>query len=855
MFRRLTVVSLSFLFIAASIIADTYWVPIAGHTAGAGGARWQTDLAIVNACAVPLPVEIQLNTAEGSHTKAFVISAGAHQFLEDVVGDMVSTDAIGALRIRVEGTMAIDARTWDASGADRNAQPQATLTSADGFGTGSRLVLPLLAQNAQARTNIGVLNMGDDQAEVSIELRDANGGAIGSYELEIAPGQVVLDLRPFFDRFSRNGLPRAYAVVTVTSGSLVYPFASVVRPGGVSDSVEPRAISECPDSTTVQLDPTFIPQFTGSLVVPPVMMPDADSVARTDYSIAAREFMQQLLPEGFPSTRVWGYGRAGDSSSFHYPAFTIEATVNKPVRVTWINDLVDENGGFIPHRLPVDTTMPWANPPGPPDGNDDGPFAPYGGPVPIVSHLHGAHVESHSDGFPQAWFLPAANDIPEGYFKHGTNYGGVAEAPEGAAIFEYTNDQRPTTLWYHDHALGMTRLNVYMGLSGFWLIRDAFEQSLGLPGPAPAIGDAPGKRHYEIPIVIQDRTFNTDGSLFYPASREFFDGYTGPYVPETEVHPVWNPEFFGDTIVVNGRVWPSLDVEPRLYRLRLLNGSNSRFLILKFDREGIPFTQIGADGGLLSGAPVVRDDILLAPAQRADVIVDFSGLAPGDRVTLLNLGPDEPFGGTFDFEPANPATTGRVMQLRVVARTNDGIAGSIPATLPVLDPLTSTLPSRDLTLNEMVATADEIPVEALLGTADDGGLEWRAAVTEKPHLGDTEIWRILNLTVDAHPIHLHLVQFEVLDRTPFDAEEYAEAQANWLACGKCGAKPQPDDFITGATRQEEPWESGRIDTVIANPGEITRIAATFDLAGLYVWHCHILEHEDNEMMRKYEVIP
>ncbi len=859
--RRTYLFALCLLLVSGLLSAETYWIPIAGHTAGIGGAQWRTDLALVNACAVPLPVEVQLNTGDRLYTSSFVIAGTGQRVMEDVVGEMVDSDATGALRIRVDGTLGIEARTYDASATGRPGQPQGTLVAEDGFDAGSRVVLPLLAETNTVRTNIGVLNMGVSPANVSIELRDADGAIAGTYALVVFHGQVVLDPRPYSARFSRSNVANGYAIVTVVSGSQVYPFASVVGPGRVPVTVAPRAVDPCPDATTLPLDPTFIPQFTRSMVVPPAMTPDADTATRTDYSIAVREFMQQVLPDGFPSTRVWGYGRAADplpapgvASSFHYPAFTIEATVDKPVRVTWINDLVDQNRNFIPHRLPIDTTFPWANPPGPPDGNDDGPLVPYDGPVPVVPHLHGGHVADHSDGFPQAWFLPDAANIPNGYQRHGTNYGSAVPAPEGAAIFEYSNDQRATTLWYHDHALGLTRLNVYMGLAGFFLLRDSFEQSLGLPAPAPSIGEAPGTRHYEIPIVIQDRTFNTDGSFFYPGSRAFFDGYTGPFMPETNVHPVWNPEFFGDTIVVNGRAWPALDVEPRLYRFRFLNGSNSRFLVLRFDREGIPFHQIGADGGLLSGAPAVRDQLLLGPGQRADVIVDLRGLSAGERVTLLNLGPDEPFGGTYDFEPANPETTGRVMQLRLVALTSEGTAGSIPSVLPLVQPLATTLPSRDLTLNEMVGTAEEIPVEALLGTADDGALEWKAGVTERPRLGDTEIWRILNLTVDAHPVHLHLVQFEVLDRTPFDAEAYAEAQQTWLACGKCGAKPRPDDFITGPARQEEPWESGRIDTVTANPGEITRIVATFDLAGLYVWHCHILEHEDNEMMRPYEVV-
>jgi FtsP/CotA-like multicopper oxidase with cupredoxin domain len=522
-----------------------------------------------------------------------------------------------------------------------------------------------------------------------------------------------------------------------------------------------------------------------------------------------------------------------------------------------VNDLVDDPGSaspmFLPHILPVDQTLHWANPAGAMDGHNMDPM-PYTGPVPIVTHLHGAHVPSNSDGYPEAWYLPAASDIPEGTAVRGSYYDSVHPAPAGAAVFEYPNDQRAMTLWYHDHSLGLTRLNVYAGLAGFWILRDDFEDSLDLPGPAPRLGDAPDTRYYEIPIVIQDRSFNTDGSLFYPDSRAFFDEYAGPYVPETQVPPIWNPEFFGNTIVVNGRTWPYLEVEPRLYRFRLLNGANSRFLILEFDQE-LSFHQIGNEGGLLPGQPLVLDELLLAPAERADVLVDFSAFKPGDAITLLNGGPDSPFGGlpVAADELSNPETTGQVMQFRVVDRTDQGNAGTIPTTLPPIEALATTLPARDVTLNEKMYEAADIPIEAQLGTVAEGPLDWDDDITENPLVGTTEVWRITNLTEDAHPIHLHLVHFQVLDRIPFDREAYMEAQAEYLAQG--GTPPDPLSFATGAPVAPYPWEAGWKDTVVANPDMVTRIIATFDLSGLYVWHCHILEHEDNEMMRPYFVRP
>jgi bilirubin oxidase len=473
--------------------------------------------------------------------------------------------------------------------------------------------------------------------------------------------------------------------------------------------------------------------------------------------------------------------------------------------------------------------------------------APYTGPVPIVTHLHGGHSTQESDGYAEAWYLPAADNIPAGFATEGTWHDAfktqfqdqhdVTWEP-GTAVFQYANDQRATTLWYHDHTLGMTRLNVYAGPAGFYVLRGGpNDKVIGtLPGPAPALGDPPGKKYYEIPIVIQDRAFNADGSLFYPDSREFFDEFAGPYIPESDVSPIWNPEFFGNTMVVNGRTWPYLEVEPRRYRFRLLNGSNSRFLILKFNDAALSFWQIGSDGGFLP-APVQLSQLLLAPAERADVIVDFSALPTDAEVILQNLAPDEPFGGGepgVDFEPADAATTGQVMQFRVVPATGaDNTTPPELLTLPALTPLGPADNTRQLSLNEEPSKFPGFdgPVEAELGTVDGAGnpvhLGWDKPVTENPALGATEVWEIHNFTEDAHPIHIHEVQFQIVDRQPFEGEPYPP----------------------------ESNETGFKDTLIAYPGEITRVKAKFDLPGLYVWHCHILEHEDNEMMRPYFIGP
>jgi bilirubin oxidase len=417
----------------------------------------------------------------------------------------------------------------------------------------------------------------------------------------------------------------------------------------------------------------------------------------------------------------------------------------------------------------------------------------------------------------------------------------------GTAIAHYGNEQPPATLWFHDHTLGMTRLNVYAGPAGFYLLRGgASDLPDGvLPGPSPRLGDAPGTPVYEIPIAIQDRSFSANGSLTYPASRAEFDGFAGPYIPESDVSPIFNPEVFGSTMVVNGRTWPYLEVEPRRYRFRLLNGCNSRFLILKLASDplaprpvasALPFHQIGADGGYLP-AVATHDAVLLSPAERADVVVDLTGLAVGTELYLINEAPDEPFGGGtpgVDFEPANPETTGQVLKLVVVPPTGEDASLPIDQlSLPAATDLGPVTATRRLSLNEEMSHELEGvgPVEAQLGLVDEAGqpvpLDWDDPITEMPTLHAVEVWELHNFTVDAHPIHIHELQFQVLDRQPFD----------------------------GPTRPPAPGETGLKDTVIAFPGEITRVKVRFDHAGLFVWHCHIVEHEDNEMMRAMRIVP
>ena len=654
----------------------------------------------------------------------------------------------------------------------------------------------------------------------------------------------------------------------------------------------PAALAAIPGGT---LDPTTVPKFVTPMLIPPVM-PKAATITMPGgkpadyYEISMKQITEQILPASYPMTTVWGYGSVNGAGSknplliHNAPSLTIEAQWKRPVRVKWINDLRDGNGNYLPHLLPVDQTLHWANPPGGEAGRDTRPTfdetpGAYTGPVPIVTHVHGAvGVADDSDGYAEAWYLPAASNIPAGYAAEGTWYnffkskaaGSYGVAWDlGSATFQYPNHNRASTIWYHDHALGMTRLNVYAGPAGFYIIRGGpagdktvLDSRSGktavLPGPAPMDGDKfpSNKTYYEIPIAIQDRAFNEDGSLFYPDSREFFDGATADdpgFIPDTDLSPIWNPEFFGNTIMVNGNTWPFLNVEKRRYRFRFLNGCQSRFLILDFSNiPGVEAWQIGNEGGFLA-APVNltatnNNQLLMGLAERADLIVDFTNVPAGNYV-LANIGPDEPFGGgepPDDFDQADPNTTGQILQFRVVpAVAPDPTTPPQFLVLPAIAPLPAPARTRKLALLEQASQYWDGPAEAMLGTVDADGNPvhkmWADEVTENPSLGDTEVWELYNGTADAHPMHIHEITFEVVNRQGLVVNEDGESE--------------PPFRLVGDPTPREPWENGLKDTVVSYPGQVTRVQAQFNSPGQFVWHCHIVEHEDNEMMRPYRIGP
>jgi spore coat protein A, manganese oxidase len=419
-----------------------------------------------------------------------------------------------------------------------------------------------------------------------------------------------------------------------------------------------------------------------------------------------------------------------------------------------------------------------------------------------MTHLHGGFVAGDSDGNPAV--------TPNGF-----GFG------ETQTVF-YPN-QRPENpaalMWFHDHGLGATRLNVFAGLAAGYILRDQFDTGTE-PNPVGIPGGA-----YEIPLVIQDRQFNPDGTFLYPVSA--IPGVT------------WIGEYFGDTMLVNGKVWPFLNVEPRLYRFRILNGCNAR--ILNLDIGGTPMWQIGAEGGMWD-QPVPVSSLILAPAERADVLIDFSGRANA-TLLLRNSKPPKPV-----VTPA-PSLT-QVLQIQVGRTVTAPGPTTIPTTLPGgrAALLPTPIRTRFITLNE-------IGVDTPGWFLNLDGVRF-GLPGPTPVVGTVEDWVYINMTGDTHPMHTHLVTHQVVGRTPFDVAAY---QAAFGGPNGVPGGIDPTPFALGPMQPADPEERGFKDTTKVNPGFFTTIRARFDLpAGVtapqtYVHHCHIVEHEDNDMMQAFTV--
>ncbi len=494
------------------------------------------------------------------------------------------------------------------------------------------------------------------------------------------------------------------------------------------------------------------------------------------------------------------------------------------------------------------------------------------GPVPLVPHLHGAEVQSFSDGGPDAWWTYNGIVGP----KYSTSGALSTTAPMvggfASAVYDYPNAQNPTTSWYHDHALGMTRLNVMSGLAGYYVLKDpAAAAPIATPAANGADFDQYMTQHFqygvnEIPLAIQDRSFYANGELWFPTAGI-----------NPTIHPYWMPEFFGNTIMVNGKVWPNLNVTQGVYRFRVLDGSNARFYTLAFSNK-MPFTVIGTEGGYLQ-QPAIVTSLTIAPGERYDIIADFSAVPVGTKIIMTNSA-KAPFPAGAK---ADPQTTGQVMQFTVAgtaaapgtALNNIGATTvpQYPATLNPTLPVgvfpalpAATLPRRYITLVEIMGPAGPQMVTM-------NGVTFRGTTTETPKNGTIEEWVIINLTADTHPIHTHLASFQLVSRQPLQAAKYFK---DWMALNGNQMLPFPNTYaptplppiayLQRAPTAPLPTEMGWKDTVQMYPGEVTIIRIRFtqqDGAAYpfdptqgpgYVWHCHIVDHEDNEMMRPYKVV-
>ena len=514
-----------------------------------------------------------------------------------------------------------------------------------------------------------------------------------------------------------------------------HSMAGMARPAAVA-SKRPVHKPLLVDRLEKFVDPLPVPPIAKS-VNAPAHAAGAPARAATTYRLTMRQVPVHVHRD-LPPTPMWSYGET-------VPGPTIEARSGQPVHIEWGNELQ------VKHFFPIDHTLHGAG--------ADQPE------VRTAVHVHGAKVPPQYDGYPEAWQKPGQSV---------------------QAIYPLKQDA--ATLWYHDHAMGIERLNQYAGLFGFFLIRDEAEDKLGLP-----------KGKYEIPLAFADRLFSADGSLYYPDSGD-------------DAAP-WVPEVYGDAMLVNGTLTPYLDVEPRAYRFRMLNAANSRTFVFSLSNHQ-SFHQIGSDQGLLV-APVEVNQVQLSPGERADVVIDFSHAA-GQRITINNL-------------------SWELMQFRV-RQAAGAAAQPLPQALRIIErvPASVAVKTRLMILREYM---DREPKRMLMLL---NGTRWHEPVTERPELDSTEIWSFANTTADIHPIHLHLVRFQVLDRQSFDADEY-------LLSGKLNYRGVP----TLPPMTERGWK----DTVQTYPETVTRIIVRFEgYVGRYVWHCHLLEHAANEMMRPFEVV-
>ena len=735
--------------------------------------------------------------------------------------------------------------------------------------------------------------------------------------------------------------------------------AGLALAGKISLTGASVAAAPKPPLAQTQVPGNKIPQFVDPL---PLLSVGGGSIETLvagagEITLNMLEFQANAMPStfvpanGLPYTGTWVFGyRVGPTAA---PASAVNTNVGPvivairgvPAQIRYVNNLTANN---IHWRDWIDQSLHWANPTVPQEpmmtgmvGNPNK----YMGPVPAVPHLHGGEVPAVIDGGPEAWYL-SDEAIPGTWTAHGPAYYTKAGAAPNEAIYRYPNTQEAAPAWFHDHLLGATRINAtFAGLAGAYPIIDP---SLTLPAGLHPVGLQRGSTtDFLVPLVIQDRMFDTNGQLFFPN------------IGVNPEHPYWVPEFVGDTIIVNGKVWPYLNVDQQRYRFFLINGSNSRpyDMFLETQKTGImgpPMWVIATDGGYLDTQVKIDPNataqqikagaltsLMMMPGERYEIIVDFAdpawlAMLAKNRVTfplnmvLRNVAP------TVMGKP-KPGTEGTIMQFRVSANVMPADTSYNPASgIPIrtgaqtIKRLVNTTSgalaagvtadkTREFTLNEIAGPGG--PLEALVnnskwnGKRGDGSSIPGAALnlglwlTEMPNEGDTEVWEIVNLTADAHPIHLHGVQFQILNRQVFNIKafmaaydmafpgstgiinpmtdlpyapgafipgfgpplDYAPSAASG---GKYGGNPDVTPYLLGLARPQLPFEAGWKDTAIMQSGEVTRIAVRFApqdkninagdeyfpykpnaLDGAYVWHCHITDHEDSEMMRPDQFQP
>lgn len=492
-----------------------------------------------------------------------------------------------------------------------------------------------------------------------------------------------------------------------------------------------------------------------------------------------------------PPTPVFAYGTTRETATV--PGPTIEALHGIHTHIKWINYLPSK------HILPWDPTIPTATP-----HKRKG--------IPTVVHLHGGIDEPESDGHSGAWFTARFKDRGPSWTKE---------------TYHYHNLQHPGTLWYHDHAMGLTRVNLLAGLVGAYIIRQPrVELPLGLPYD----------EEFDRPLVVFDRSFYTNGSIYMDTKGN-----------NPSIHPQWQPEYFGDTIVVNGKAWPYMTVRRRKYRFRIINASNARFFKFYFD-NGLEFIHVASDSAY-NEKPIMVNEFLLAPSEIADVVVDFSKSKSKSAILSNDAAYPYPSG-----DPVNSANS-KVMKF-IIKSTNEVDTSKIPKKLikyPSPSLSATWVLTRYIALYEYTSNIDE-PIHLYIN-----GKPYEAPATETPKVGATEIWNVINLTEDNHPLHIHLGLFLVLDQTELvNVDEFKECMVKYNDAIKC----EVDRYALGNSTEVPAHEKGWKNVFKMMPGHVTKIFLRFSYIHSnesypfdataepgYVYHCHILDHEDNVMMR------